>query len=729
MVAAWGQIRSAWTGSAQGIAATGPCDTARRNRMRTGLLGTGAMTAIAAAALGAVPALAASADDAGSSTSTSTDNIVVTGQIPDDYTVSQQGSSARIDISLRETPQAVGVVSRAQIEDFNLDTIRDVLRNTTGVNVETYDTERTYYNARGFDIVSFQYDGIGMPLAEGIQIGAGDTAIYDRVDVVRGATGLLSQTGNPSATVNFVRKRAQRETGGYATLSYGSYDQVRGDVDMNAAFTEDGSIRGRFVGAYETGDSNLDFYSTSRLTLYGTLSADLGPNTVATVGYSWQESSPKGVTWGGLPTTDADGNPASYARSATTAQPWTNWTTTDRQLFADITQDLGNDWQAKVSVQRRVVDGDAKLFYVYYSGEDLVSYPGAYLDSEETTTLDAHIGGKVKLFGREHDVLIGATYGNQHNGEWEATADASTGITLPGTTAFEGTFAYPDFGDYSLQAKFHSQIATAYGLVRLSLADPLKLMLGGNVTHAERTGTSYDTPYDFEKTKFLPFAGLTLDLSAHLTAYASYATIFNPQTYTDIDGKVLAPLEGETYEAGLKGAWFGDRLNASVAVFKTNQDNVAVSQGFSSSLGAYYYSSEDDTSRGVEVDVSGQLFKGLQVNGGYAYVDVEDEDGANTRLFIPRHTVRLSAVYTPPMFDRLRLGASARYQSGISNGAARQGDYTIVNLMGRFQMTKNVSLGVNVDNVTNVKYWSSLESDQSFYGAPTTWRATLGVNF
>ncbi|MBH0114032.1 TonB-dependent siderophore receptor [Novosphingobium sp. YJ-S2-02] len=655
-------------------------------------------------------------------------DIVVTGAVPDDYTVEGQSSSTRLDISLRETPQSVSVVSRAQIEDFNLDTVRDVLRRTTGVNVETFDSERTYYNARGFDIVSFQYDGVGMPLAQGIQIGAADTALFERVEIVRGATGLLSQTGNPSATINFVRKRAKRETGGYATLSYGSFDQVRGDVDVNAALTENGGLRARFVGAYESADSYLDYYSTSRLTLYGTVSADLGPDTVATVGYSWQESAPKGVTWGALPVTDAEGNPASYDRSTSSAQPWTNWTSTDRQLFADITHDLGNDWQAKVSVQRRAFDGDAELFYIYYSGDTLVSYPGAYKDHQRDTTIDAHIGGSFELAGREHEVLFGGTYGEQRLIESQASAPDSFGIPLPGDTAFQGTFPYPDFGDYAVAADYTTKIYTGYGLARLSLAEPLKLMLGGNVARAERNGVSYGTPYNFAKTKFLPFAGVTLDLTGNLTAYASYATIFNPQVETDIDGNVLAPLEGETYEAGIKGEWLEGRLNASLAVFKTKQDNVARQAGFNPDLGINYYTAEDNRSQGVEFDVSGELLPGLQLTGGYAYVDIEDDAGEDARLFIPRHTVRLTAAYTPPALEALRLGASARYQSKIENGVT-QGDYALVDLMARYQLTPNISLGANVDNVTGVKYWSSLQSAQAYYGAPRTVRGTLGLSF
>lgn len=711
------------------------------------LLMRGAPIAAMALAANGVFAFAAHAADTAAETAGEprSDEIVVTGALPSDYVIEGQGSTTRLDLSLRETPQAVSIITRAQIEDFGLDTVDNLLRRATGVNVDSAETDRTYYNARGFDIVNFQFDGIGQPLSYGLQNGTIDTALFDRVEVVRGATGLLSQTGNPSAAINFVRKRPTRDLGGFASLSYGSYDHVRGDVDINTPLTEDGSIRTRFVGAYDTGDSYLDYYHSSLLTLYGVAAADLGPDTVVTAGYSWQESDPRGVSWGALPFLYADGSPVTYDRSANSAQPWSSWYSLDRNFFADVTHQFSEEWNAKVSVLRRARDQDSKLFYVYgaqdpETGDGLFSYPGAYLDRLRETTIDAHVTGKVHLGGQEHDVVLGVNYGESRLVEQESVDADAIGVALPGNSAFDGDFAYPNFGDYAVTADFKTKIASVYGLARISLADPLKVMIGGNVTNAKRTGVSYDTPYSFDRTKFLPFAGLTFDLTGTLTAYASYATIFSPQVQLAADGSILDPLEGETYEAGIKGAWNDGRLTAAVAVFKTRQDNVAESIGFDPDLGQTLYRGVNARSQGVEVDVAGEPLPGLQLSGGYAYVDIEDDQGDKARTFIPRHTVRLSAVYSPPSLDELRMGVSARYQSRISqlyeaftadgeDATMTQKGYAIVDLMARYQVTKNVSLAVNVDNVTNVKYWTSLQWDQAYYGAPRTVRGTVGFSF
>jgi outer membrane receptor for ferric coprogen and ferric-rhodotorulic acid len=108
------------------------------------------------------------------------------------------------------------------MEDFRLDTINDVLANT-GVTVEKVETNRTYYTARGFDITNFQMDGIGVPMTYSLQYGDIDMAMFDRVEIVRGANGLSSSTGNPSATVNFIRKRPTDDFQASAGLTIGSW--------------------------------------------------------------------------------------------------------------------------------------------------------------------------------------------------------------------------------------------------------------------------------------------------------------------------------------------------------------------------------------------------------------------------------------------------------------------------------------------------------------------------
>lgn len=99
------------------------------------------------------------------------------------------------------------VIDRQRIEDFALTNVRDLLTQTVGINVERTETDRTEFNSRGFDITNFQFDGIGLPLFYSIQTSDTDTVLFDRVEAVRGANAIMTGVGNPSATINFLRKR------------------------------------------------------------------------------------------------------------------------------------------------------------------------------------------------------------------------------------------------------------------------------------------------------------------------------------------------------------------------------------------------------------------------------------------------------------------------------------------------------------------------------------------
>ena len=678
------------------------------------------------------------------------DDIVVTGarsEGTDDYGVKDQRTATRLPLSLRETPQSVSVVTRAQIEDFQLNDINALLTTVPGVSVFAGETDRIYYSARGFDIQTFQIDGIGQPFSFGIQTGSIDTAIYDRIEVVRGAPGLLSPTGNPSALINFVRKRPYRELKASASAQYGSFDTLRLDADVSVPLTADGSIRARAVGAYTDGDSYLDRYGLRRWTGYGIVEADLGPNTVLSAGYGHQDHKSRGAMWGALPLYYTDGTRIDYDRSANYAPDWSSWNVTDRQIFGDLTHDMGNGWTAKLSVLRKATDEDNTLFYVYgnpdrATGVGIQSYPGAFLGDTRNLTIDAYAGGPVTVAGRQHDVMFGVTRGAERYRQYSSYDNATIGVSLPLPTFLDGTFPLPNFPtSYDLSLNTNTRRETVYGLVRANLADPLKVMLGGNLTHATSEGTSYGDPTAYDHTRFLPFVGATYDLTGSISAYASFATIFNPQTQFDRQNRLLDPIKGDNLEAGLKGAWFGGRFNASAAVFQARQKNTAQADAFDTVLGRTPYIGVDATSQGIELEVSGNPAPGLQVTGGFTTMRVRGEQDEAVRTFVPRNTGRLNVTYAPAPLPALKLGASVQYQSRFyfepgSNSSTTgqpirltQGGYALVDLMARYELTPRVAVSANLRNVTNAKYLTALTFDQSRYGAPRSILGTISLAY
>lgn len=177
----------------------------------------------------------------------------------DSYTTGSMSTATKLDLSIRETPQSVSVISRTQLDDFHLTTLNDALQNAPGITVERAETDRTYYTARGFDITNFQEDAMGIPLYWGLSTGDTDTSIYDRIEVVRGADGLMAGVGNPSATINKVRKRPTRDFQAAAALSAGSWDDYRIEGDVSGALTE--GVRGRTVIAQQNKQSYLNDYA------------------------------------------------------------------------------------------------------------------------------------------------------------------------------------------------------------------------------------------------------------------------------------------------------------------------------------------------------------------------------------------------------------------------------------------------------------------------------------
>ena len=202
------------------------------------------------------------------------------------YTPSSSSTATKLPLTLRETPQSVTVVTQQKMEDFNQTSINEVLGGVAGITVEQIETDRTYYSSRGFDITNFQVDGLGLPMANGNVNGDLDTAIYDRVEVIRGASGLMTGAGNPSATVNMVRKRPTRELQSEVKGGVGSWDKKRGEMDVSGSLVESEKLRGRMVLVKQDKESYLDRYASERTVVYGVVEGDLGEQTLLTAGYS-----------------------------------------------------------------------------------------------------------------------------------------------------------------------------------------------------------------------------------------------------------------------------------------------------------------------------------------------------------------------------------------------------------------------------------------------------------
>jgi outer membrane receptor for ferric coprogen and ferric-rhodotorulic acid len=647
------------------------------------------------------------------------------------YTVRRSSGATGLGLSQRETPQSVSVLTRTQMSDFALTSVNQVLRTATGVVTEEVETDRTYYTARGFDIVNFQIDGIGTPFAYGLVDGDLDTAVYDRIEVIRGANGLMSATGNPSATINFVRKRPTPKLQASAGLALGSWNDKRLEADVSGPLNAAGSLRGRLVAAVQDKDSYLDRYHLKKGVVYGVLEADLGERDVLTLGHTRQSNRPRGGMWGALPMWFSDGTPTNYDRSTNPAASWTRWNTDTGVSFAELAHEFDNGWSARAVLRHEKVKSNGKLFYVYgepdpTTGIGAFGWPSRY-DQENTQTIaDLRASGPFELGGRKHELVVGASSSRSKLHARSLNAE-NLAVPLPDLASWDGSYPEPAFVVDGGGSDFTDKQRSVYAAARLNVADPLKLIVGANATSIDNQGTSYGASRAKKENKTTPYVGAVYDLTSNLSVYASRATIFYPQSEVGADLNRLPAASGRSVEAGVKAAWLDDKLIGSFAVFRTRQSNVASFVGYDSVNLVSIYEGIATFSRGFELELAGAITPRLQVNAGYTQLAIEDAEGNDTRTFSPRRVFRVSTTYRLPMVDKLKLGATLDWRSDTHRtdttaaGApvtTRQPAYALLDLMARYDFSERLSATLNLNNVTDKKYLTSLYWSQAFYGAP-----------
>jgi len=668
------------------------------------------------------------------------------------YVTSVTAAATGLKLSPRETPQSVTVVTRQRIDDQGLLDVGSILQNTTGISTLQLDSERTTFSSRGFAITDLQYDGFSTYYKSNYAAGESelDAIIYDRIEVVRGATGLLTGAGQPSASVNLVRKRADSKTfRGEVTLGAGSWDTYRGSLDLSTPITEDGRIRGRLVAAHEDRKAYFDRYERERSVFYGTIDADLTPATTLSVGGSYQKSEADGLTYGGVPLWYTDGSATHFRRSFTVAPKW-NWEEVEvKNIFANLEHRFGNGWNASLRWMHSRSEVDNKRLFVWgfpdretgLVGDEpsRVRFPGY----REQSSIDARVSGPFTLLGREHEVVLGFSRSDhEYAFDW---IGASTPWDGPMSVYGFGSVPEPDW-DYDgreLSERNRTRQSAAYGALRLSLADNLKLILGGRYTryHREGAGWASSAQYEYRDHKFVPYAGLVFDLTPTYSFYASYTSIFNFQDERDRNGNWLAPVTGKAYEAGIKGEFPDDGLNASLAVFRIEQDNLAqqdVGHFVPGTTTSAYYGAEGATSRGIEFELAGEVARGWQVFFGATRFIARDASGKDVNTELPRTLLRLFTAYQlPGAWNRLTLGGGVNWQSrvyydGVGPDGERQeqGAYAVANLMARYQFTPQLSAQLNVNNVFDKKYQRAVNwYGQGIWGTPAEAMLTVRYRF
>lgn len=646
-----------------------------------------------------------------------------------------------LNLDIKDTPQSISVVTSQLMDDYGANSLNDALRLATGISVEEWETNRTNYVARGFEIKNTQIDGVGLPNNWGIVTGAMDAFGYEKLEVIRGANGLLTGVGNSAGTINYVRKRPTNTEQGFAAIEGGSWGSRRVQADYSTPLTDTGSWAGRVVVAYDDSGSWLRGLSNDRTFVYGVVDGQIGERTTLTIGYNYQLTHTDGNMWGALTFANSDGTQAVWPRNASTTQDWTYWDTTNQNAFTELSVALSDRWSLKATYNYRAHTEQDKLFFASApagidpgTGLGLYGYPGKYDGNDHAHLGDISLNGHFTAFGREHEAMIGVSQANSASILYYNVVDFAEPAfgALPAFPYAGNAIPEPAWGERALSDETDQRLRRAYGATRLSLTDRIKLIGGFNWAEYHRDGIS-TVPFDQTEHKLSPYAGVTVDVTSRVIAYASYSDIYQPQDYYDINNNYLDPSKGRNYEAGVKTSWLDGKLLATLAAFKAEQTGLGVYAGLNSN-GNYYYVPQDVDSKGVELELSGKLGQWGDIVLGVTSLKLEDDNGDPTYKWVPRSTVNLAISSRVPGMPQLTVGASGRWQSGTSNVDGysgvliRQDAYAVLNLFGRWQMTDKASLRANIDNVTDEKYIASLYQI-GYYGAPRNYSLSVDFRF
>ncbi|EIU1615167.1 TPA: Fe(3+)-pyochelin receptor FptA [Pseudomonas aeruginosa] len=688
----------------------------------------------------ALSPLAAAVADARKDGETELPDMVISGESTSATQPPGVTTLGKVPLKPRELPQSASVIDHERLEQQNLFSLDEAMQQATGVTVQPFQLLTTAYYVRGFKVDSFELDGVPALLGNTAS-SPQDMAIYERVEILRGSNGLLHGTGNPAATVNLVRKRPQREFAASTTLSAGRWDRYRAEVDVGGPLSASGNVRGRAVAAYEDRDYFYDVADQGTRLLYGVTEFDLSPDTLLTVGAQYQHIDSI-TNMAGVPMAK-DGSNLGLSRDTYLDVDWDRFKWDTYRAFGSLEQQLGGGWKGKVSAEYQ--EADSRLRYAGsfgaidpQTGDGGQLMGAAYKFKSIQRSLDANLNGPVRLFGLTHELLGGVTYA-----QGETRQDTARFLNLPNNPV--NVYRWdphgvprPQIGQYTSPGTTTTTQKGLYALGRIKLAEPLTLVVGGRESWWDQ-----DTPATRFKPgrQFTPYGGLIWDFARDWSWYVSYAEVYQPQADRQTwNSEPLSPVEGKTYETGIKGELADGRLNLSLAAFRIDLENNPQEDPDHPGPpnNPFYISGGKVRSQGFELEGTGYLTPYWSLSAGYTYTsteylkDSQNDSGTRYSTFTPRHLLRLWSNYDLPWQDRRwsvggGLQAQSDYSVDYRGVSMRQGGYALVNMRLGYKIDEHWTAAVNVNNLFDRTYYQSLSNPNwnNRYGEPRSFNVSL----
>lgn len=701
----------------------------------------------------ATPLAAATSASAAERTMRTMPSVTIVGQAEQSATT--EGSSSytarRITLgkgeqSMKDMAQSVSVLTRQRLDDQGITDLRVAVNNVTGVVGVHGVGPGVVITARGFQIDQWQYDGV--PIDRNSYAlgnwGQENMVIYDRLEVLRGASSLLEGTGSPGGSVNLVRKRPLATRQVTLTARAGSWDQYGAQLDVSSPLNLDGSLRGRIIVDEDDTHSFIDQVWSKNRIVYAALDYDLGPAT--TLGLAVSNVNGRGrPMFVGL-ARYADGSELGLPHSTYTGADWNRSKVEQSTVNLDLEHHFNGQWTFKTAalgVNESTNSTHQRMAGTIKAGGSGSMYGDFSTDfKNQKRGIDAFVRGKFDGLGMAQEVVVGASYVKFHSD------DRFTRAWTQGAQIFNIDHHRPwqDFDSIAARgmrssSTYDMRQKGLYGTWNGQLTSHLKALLGGRFSwydfaYTPKGGTADTTS---ATAKFTPSVALMYALTPQWSTYASYTGVFQPQTNRNGAGRMLKPITGDSYETGVKGELLDGKVNASLAVFRYEHKDRAVNDydaGFA--CDGWYCSRATGKvrSQGLEAEVAGEVARGLQLSAGYAYttttyLDDPDNKGEVFSTWTPKHMLRLWSSYTlPGEWNKFSVGAGVNMQShtldfGRSFDVA---GFSLWNARLAWQATPQLSLALNVNNLLDKRYVIPSYNDtggNNHYGDPRSVQLTL----
>lgn len=662
----------------------------------------------------------------------------------DSYRADRSSSATRTDTALRETPQSVSVVTAKVLEDSNVNRLQDALDYAGGVGrANNFGGQGlTTYTVRGFTTGEFYRNGF--PVNRGYP-NAPDANTIDHIDILRGPSATLYGRGDPGGTFNVVTKQPQIDR---KTVVGGQFDDqglYRGTLDTTGALDETGALTYRLNLLGEGGDSFRDPVSTERYNVAPVLAWQATEDTRITFEGDYMRNNhplDRGNTH--YPGQAGIGNRSTYVWEKGSDNLLHNDNNVSQLRFEHFINDT---WQVNGGVQW--LDGSLKGNAVEANG---VQAGGRTLGRNfnwrklDWSDWDAQVNlsGTFNLGGFEHTLLAGVEYESY---DYSSIILRSAG----GLTAYPIDLLNPTLGQprpvlTRTTTHDHEELKTAAAFIQdqISLTERLKLLLSARVERDEHDYTNkLGGDWSKNESAVTPRYGLVYDLTPNLAVYGSYSKSFKPNMGSprSVAGAASSAgfdaEEGKSYELGVKWKGLDDQLAVEAAVFHTTKDNVLALDPLDAN---YSVAAGTVRSRGVDVNLAGNITPQWRVLGGYAYVNAEvTKDtslASGTRLAnIPKSSFNLLNVYefNEGTLKGLGLGLGVRHVADRAGQTANRtytmDSYTVADLLTFYQLTPQLRVNLDVRNLLNEDYEEGAFNAYAYPGAPRTVQTGFTYSF